>query len=100
MHDAAGCSSRAEHRESDTMTIRPIHAPRFTLLAAAFAAAGLPSAAPSLPQEHATPATALAIPKAVRLAELLAMHAQQEEQVLYPAAILVGELIRARRHTH
>ena len=38
--------------------------------------------------------------KAVRLAEQLAMHAQQEEQVLYPAAILVGELIRARRHTH
>ena len=31
-----------------------------------------------------------------RLAEQLALHAQTEEEVLYPAAVLVGELIRAR----
>jgi hypothetical protein len=32
-----------------------------------------------------------------RLAEQLALHARTEEEVLYPAAVLVGELIRARR---
>ena len=31
-----------------------------------------------------------------RLAEQLALHAQTEEEVLYPAAILVGEILRAR----
>lgn len=31
-----------------------------------------------------------------RLANDLALHAQTEEEVLYPAAILVGEIIRAR----
>jgi iron-sulfur cluster repair protein YtfE (RIC family) len=31
-----------------------------------------------------------------RLANDLALHAQTEEELLYPAAILVGELIRAR----
>jgi hypothetical protein len=31
-----------------------------------------------------------------RLAEQLALHAQTEEEVLYPAAILVGEIVRAR----
>ncbi|HEX7784592.1 MAG TPA: hemerythrin domain-containing protein [Methylomirabilota bacterium] len=35
-------------------------------------------------------------PAAVRFAEALTLHAQSEEQVLYPAAILVGEYIRAR----
>jgi hypothetical protein len=30
------------------------------------------------------------------LADALALHAQTEEEVLYPAAMLVGELIRAR----
>jgi hypothetical protein len=35
-------------------------------------------------------------PPAARLAEQLALHAQTEEEVLYPAAILVGEVIRAR----
>lgn len=30
------------------------------------------------------------------LAEQLALHAQTEEEVLYPAAILVGDIIRAR----
>jgi len=32
-----------------------------------------------------------------RLAEALAMHARTEEEVLYPAAILVGDIIRARQ---
>ena len=31
-----------------------------------------------------------------RLAEQLALHAQTEEEVLYPAAIIVGDIIRAR----
>ena len=31
-----------------------------------------------------------------RLAETLAAHARTEEEVLYPAAILVGDIIRAR----
>jgi hypothetical protein len=31
-----------------------------------------------------------------RLAEQLALHAQTEEEVLYPAAIMVGEIIRDR----
>lgn len=31
------------------------------------------------------------------LAEKLALHAQTEEEVLYPAAVLVGDLLRARR---
>lgn len=34
---------------------------------------------------------------AERLAEQLALHAQTEEEVLYPAAILVGDVIRARQ---
>lgn len=38
--------------------------------------------------EHAT--------KYEQLAEQLALHAQTEEEVLYPAAIIVGEIIRAR----
>lgn len=36
-------------------------------------------------------------PKYVRLAEQLALHAQTEEEVLYPTAILVGHILRARR---
>lgn len=32
-----------------------------------------------------------------QLAEDLALHAQTEEEVLYPAALVVGELLRARR---
>lgn len=34
-----------------------------------------------------------------QLADQLALHAQTEEEVLYPAAVLVGDLIRARRTT-
>jgi hypothetical protein len=33
----------------------------------------------------------------VEFAEQLVLHAQTEEEVLYPAALLVGEVIRARR---
>lgn len=36
-------------------------------------------------------------PKYEKLADQLALHAQTEEEVLYPAAVLVGELLRARR---
>lgn len=36
-------------------------------------------------------------PAQVRLAETLAQHALTEEDVLYPAAILVGDLLRARK---
>jgi hypothetical protein len=32
-----------------------------------------------------------------RLADQLALHARTEEEVLYPAAVLVGDLIRAQR---
>ena len=35
-------------------------------------------------------------PAQVQLAETLAAHAQTEEEILYPAAILVGDIIRAR----
>ncbi|HEX6616629.1 MAG TPA: hemerythrin domain-containing protein [Gemmatimonadales bacterium] len=35
--------------------------------------------------------------EAERLAEELALHAQTEEQVLYPAAVLAGDVIRARQ---
>jgi hypothetical protein len=38
------------------------------------------------------------LPQFVRLADQLALHAQTEEEVLYPAAILVGEIIRSRRN--
>ena len=31
-----------------------------------------------------------------KLAENLALHAQSEEEILYPAAVLVGDLVRAR----
>jgi iron-sulfur cluster repair protein YtfE (RIC family) len=34
-----------------------------------------------------------------QLAEQLALHAQTEEEVLYPAAVLVGDIIRARRQS-
>jgi len=35
-------------------------------------------------------------PEAARFAEALKLHALSEEQILYPAALLVGECIRAR----
>lgn len=44
---------------------------------------------------HATAVSAKAA-KYVELAEELAAHAQSEEEVFYPAAVLVGDIIRAR----
>ena len=35
------------------------------------------------------------VPRYQQLADQLALHAQTEEEVLYPAAVLVGDLIRA-----
>ena len=35
-------------------------------------------------------------PRFLRLADQLALHARSEEEVLYPAAVLVGEVVRAR----
>ncbi len=35
-------------------------------------------------------------PRFEQLAEQLALHARTEEEVLYPAAVLVGEILRAR----
>ena len=34
--------------------------------------------------------------RVMRLSESLVLHAQSEEQVFYPAAVLVGDLVRAR----
>ena len=34
-----------------------------------------------------------------QLADQLTLHAQTEEEVLYPAALLVGDVIRARRQS-
>lgn len=36
--------------------------------------------------------------EAVRFSEKLAMNAQTEEEVLYPASILVGEYLKLRLH--
>jgi hypothetical protein len=44
-------------------------------------------------------ATAAHDTKAEQLAADLTLHAQTEEEVMYPAAILVGELIRAKTRT-
>ena len=42
------------------------------------------------------PARAGRLEKCEHLAEQLALHAQTEGEVLYPAAVLVGDIIRAR----
>ncbi len=36
------------------------------------------------------------LPEHARFAEKLTLHAKTEEEVLYPAAILVGEYIKAK----
>lgn len=41
-------------------------------------------------------ARAVKTPAYERLAEQLALHAQTEEEVFYPAAVLVGDILRAR----
>jgi hypothetical protein len=45
-------------------------------------------------EELARAAEAENRPEAVRFAERLTLHAQNEEEVLYPAAILVGEFLK------
>ena len=42
-------------------------------------------------------ATAENQPRAAQFARALALHAQNEEQVLYPAALLVGEYLKLRQ---
>ena len=37
---------------------------------------------------------------ATRLADELALHAQSEEELFYPAAVLVGEVVRVRSASH
>lgn len=74
---------------------------------AAAMASALRAAMPQMLEEHAAIRAAVAELQAAaraegasaqeELAEELALHAQTEEEVLYPAAMLVGDLIRARR---
>ena len=62
---------------------------------------------PRMLEEHARIRTAVAALRSaaeaagadaeVELADELALHARTEEEVLYPAALLVGDLLRARR---
>ena len=51
-------------------------------------------------QRLATVAQSEGQPMVVRFAERLAVHARTEEEVLYPAAIVVGDLMRARGTRH
>jgi len=48
-------------------------------------------------QRLATTARSEGQPEIVRFTEKLALHARTEEEVLYPAAVVVGDLVRARR---
>jgi hypothetical protein len=48
-------------------------------------------------QRLATAAQSEGQTSVVRFTEKLAMHARSEEEVLYPAAVVVGDLVRARR---
>jgi iron-sulfur cluster repair protein YtfE (RIC family) len=48
-------------------------------------------------EKLATAARAELAVKYEKLAEQLALHAQTEEDVLYPAAVLVGQIIRGRQ---
>jgi hypothetical protein len=74
--------------------------------AAAEMASQLRAEMPRMLEEHARIRAAVAELRAAaraesaapeeELADALALHAQTEEEVLYPAAMLVGELIRAR----
>lgn len=83
--------------------------PEATLSAALKMTDALRSELPRMLEEHVriraaveklgAAARAAKAAKFERLAEDLALHAQTEEQVLYPAAILVGDIIRSRRQT-
>jgi hypothetical protein len=62
---------------------------------------------PIMLHEHKTIREALAVlavearvenrPEALRFVDTLTLHAQQEEELLYPAAILVGEYLKLQR---
>lgn len=62
---------------------------------------------PIMLHEHQTIREALAVlavearvenrPEVLRFVDKLTLHAQQEEEILYPAAILVGEYLKLRR---
>jgi iron-sulfur cluster repair protein YtfE (RIC family) len=77
------------------------------LAAAAAMASTLRAEMPRMLEEHGRIRAAVAELRAAadaegavaqrELAEELALHAQTEEEVLYPAAMLVGDLIRARQ---
>ena len=66
----------------------------------------LESELPTMLEEHAAVVAALVVlidaagaerkPEVARFAEKLKLHAQTEEQVLYPAALLVGRYLKAR----
>jgi iron-sulfur cluster repair protein YtfE (RIC family) len=81
--------------------------PEATLAAAAEMTGTLRAEMPQMLEEHAKIRSAVselrAAARAERavaqedLADALALHAQTEEEVLYPAALLVGDLLRARR---
>jgi iron-sulfur cluster repair protein YtfE (RIC family) len=81
--------------------------PETTLAEAAEMTSALRTEMPRMLEEHARIRAAVAELRAAaraegatvqeELAAELALHAQTEEEVLYPAAMLVGDLIRARR---
>jgi hypothetical protein len=48
-------------------------------------------------QRLAEAARAEAQPSTVQFTRKLALHARSEEEIMYPAAVLVGELVRARQ---
>jgi hypothetical protein len=62
---------------------------------------------PIMLHEHKTIREALAVlavearvenrPEVLRFVDKLTLHAQQEEEILYPAAILVGEYLKLQR---
>ncbi len=49
-------------------------------------------------QQLATAAESENDEKYIRFAAELLVHAQMEEEVLYPAAVLVGEYVKAKLH--
>ncbi|HEY3519076.1 MAG TPA: hemerythrin domain-containing protein [Gammaproteobacteria bacterium] len=84
--------------------------PEATLSAAAEMASALRAEMPRMLEEHVRIRAAVAELRAaaesagaeaqVELADELALHAQTEEEVLYPAALLVGDRLRVRRPQH
>lgn len=70
----------------------------------------LRTALPQMLEEHAaiknaldtlkTVATHLGDPESIAFAEALMLHARNEEEVLYPSALLVGEVLEAAKAHH